>query len=84
MAGNRRRGFAAMDEEQQREIASKGGRASHGGRGREDEDEGDEDEGDEGRSDSSWGGSRRGFAAMDPEERREIARKGGEQSHKNR
>lgn len=30
------RGFAAMDPEKQREIASKGGRASHGGRGSKD------------------------------------------------
>jgi general stress protein YciG len=29
MAGKQRRGFAAMDEEQQREIARKGGRAAH-------------------------------------------------------
>jgi len=27
-----KRGFAAMDESKQREIASKGGKASHGGR----------------------------------------------------
>ncbi len=33
-AGTGKRGFAAMDPEKQREIASKGGRASHGGRGR--------------------------------------------------
>lgn len=37
MASRSERGFAAMDPEEQREIASKGGRASHGGRG----DEGD-------------------------------------------
>src|ERR1041385_3503435 len=30
--GNRERGFAAMDEEKQREIAQKGGEASHGGK----------------------------------------------------
>ena len=29
MAGKSRRGFAAMDTERQREIASKGGRAAH-------------------------------------------------------
>ncbi len=28
-----KRGFAAMDKEQQRKIASMGGKASHGGRG---------------------------------------------------
>jgi general stress protein YciG len=31
------RGFAGMDPDRQREIASEGGRASHGGRGRDDE-----------------------------------------------
>lgn len=30
-ASRSRRGFAAMDPEQQRRIAAKGGRASHGG-----------------------------------------------------
>lgn len=29
--GSSKRGFAAMDPAKQREIASKGGRASHGG-----------------------------------------------------
>jgi general stress protein YciG len=32
--GKSNRGFAAMDKDKQREIASKGGKASHGGRGR--------------------------------------------------
>lgn len=118
--GRSRRGFAAMDPEEQREIASRGGRASHGGRGRnnegryhdedqddeerysrsgryqdedryedEDEDESnyrsnrrnydDEDERSYGRSRGQGGG--RGFASMDPEERREIARRGGQASH---
>lgn len=31
-----KRGFASMDAEKQREIASKGGKASHGGRSKED------------------------------------------------
>lgn len=30
-AGGSKRGFAAMSAEKQREIASKGGKASHGG-----------------------------------------------------
>ena len=30
-SGGSKRGFAAMDHAKQREIASKGGRASHGG-----------------------------------------------------
>jgi len=29
--GSAKRGFAAMDPQKQREIASKGGKASHGG-----------------------------------------------------
>ena len=32
-SGRSRRGFASMDPERRREIARKGGRASHGGRG---------------------------------------------------
>lgn len=31
--GGGRQGFASMDPEKQREIASEGGKASHGGRG---------------------------------------------------
>jgi len=30
-SGGSKRGFAAMDPQKQREIAAKGGRASHGG-----------------------------------------------------
>ena len=33
-SGGSKRGFAAMDPAKQREIASKGGKASHGGRRR--------------------------------------------------
>ena len=33
-SGTSKRGFASMDEDKQREIASKGGKASHGGRGK--------------------------------------------------
>ena len=139
-----RRGFAAMDPEEHRETSAMGGRASHGGRGREyysdrdedheddnlwsrrggysmrgqrdfDEDDYDDDErdnryDDEDESSNSGysmrgqndyyddddrynededddesrgfrGRSRRGFAAMDPEGRREIAARGGRASH---
>lgn len=34
-----KRGFASMDPEKQREIASKGGKASHGGRSSSDDKE---------------------------------------------
>ncbi len=33
-SGTSKRGFASMDEDKQREIARKGGKASHGGRGK--------------------------------------------------
>ncbi len=38
--GGSKRGFAAMDEDVQRRIASKGGRASHGSRGSRNRDTG--------------------------------------------
>jgi general stress protein YciG len=56
------RGFAAMDPERQREIASMGGHASHGGRGRDYEGEEWESEGQSGRGNSSRGGSRQQHA----------------------
>lgn len=62
-----KRGFGSMDEDKQREIASKGGQASHGGGGGG------------GMSESS--NSNRGFAAMDPDKQREIASKGGKAAH---
>jgi general stress protein YciG len=68
--GNSRRGFAAMDPERRREIASRGGHSSHGGPGRHYEEQGES-------YGSSRGAGRRGFAAMDPEERRAIASRGG-------
>lgn len=43
-----KRGFGAMNDEKQREIASKGGKASHGGQG---------SQGEEGKSAGSRGGS---------------------------
>jgi general stress protein YciG len=80
-----RRGFAAMDPEEQREIARMGGRASHGGRSRDIDDDDDDRRSSRyrGRDDDERSGSRsrRGFAAMDPQERREIARMGGRASH---
>jgi general stress protein YciG len=84
------RGFAGMDPERHREISSMGGRASHGGRGR------DYDEDDRWSYRSSSGRSSRyanddyerrggrGFAGMDPERHREISSMGGRASHGNR
>ncbi len=142
MASQSKRGFAAMDPEEQREIASEGGRAAHRRGASHESDSGDDDGGS---ARSSNGGhrqgtpgrgrtsersthhgnaafhhesaahhhrqaakhhtagdieeadrhtrqahshsqtahehSQRGFAAMDPEEHREISRKGGLASH---
>ena len=39
-----RRGFASMDPEERRQIARRGGQASHGGRGYQDDYEEDYDE----------------------------------------
>ena len=75
------RGFAAMDEEKQREIARKGGEASAEKQRRDDE---GQFAGTSGRSGGSGGSSERGFAAMDEEKQREIARKGGQASGQSR
>ena len=75
-----RRGFASMDPEEQRRIASMGGRASHGGQGR-DWNYDDDRERRSFRVPDEGGRSRRGFAAMDPEEQRRIASMGGRASH---
>jgi len=54
-----KRGFASMDPERRRRIASEGGRSSRGGRGRGYEDEYDEDYGDEYDEDEDQGVSNR-------------------------
>jgi len=78
MGERSKRGFAAMDPEEQREIASEGGRASHGGRGRADDD-GDGEEEDTDRGDRSRGG-RNGNARGGSSEQHARA---GRQSHRN-
>jgi general stress protein YciG len=88
--GSSNRGFAGMDEEQQREIASKGGKTAHEkGTAHEFSHEEAVEAGRKGgkashgggRSESSSGDSEgntgRGFAGMDKEKQREIASKGG-------
>jgi len=86
--GNSGRGFAGMDEEKQREIASKGGKAAHEkGTAHEFTSEeaaeagrkgGQARGGDGDSSNKSEGSSEgRGFAGMDKEKQREIASKGG-------
>jgi hypothetical protein len=91
-SGSSERGFAAMDEEKQREIARKGGEASAEKQRRDDEGQfagtSGRSGGSSGRSGGSSGGSggssERGFAAMDDEKQREIARKGGQASGQSR
>lgn len=77
MASNNQRsgkqGFASMDEQKQREIASAGGRASGGGN------RGNQQSGNQGGGNSQSGG--RGFASMDPQRQREIASEGGRAAH---
>ncbi|MEY4463986.1 MAG: hypothetical protein RLZZ81_957 [Pseudomonadota bacterium] len=67
---NNNKGFASMDKEKVREIAAKGGHASHGGGRHSHEDH------DDGKS------GKQGFASMPKEQVREIATKGGHASHK--
>jgi|ERR1019366_6569881 general stress protein YciG len=64
------RGFAAMDPERQREVASDGRRASHGGRSNESEGGREEDYQTSGRNGGSRGGSR--------EQHQEAGRRGAE------
>lgn len=93
------RGFASMDPEEQREIARMGGRASHGSRSNQREDREVPAEANRVRSressrpanedleDSPTAGEQNGgegFASLDPERRREIARKGGTAAHEDR
>jgi general stress protein YciG len=87
-----RRGFAAMDPEERREIARRGGEASARSRPREELGFAAMDP-EERREIARRGGEASarsrpreelGFAAMDPEERREIARRGGEASARSR
>ena len=82
--GSGGRGFASMDPERRRELASRGGRASHSSGS----DRSWDDDRSRGRSsqgsryeDEQRGASRRGFAAMDPERHRQISRRGGRASH---
>ncbi len=68
-ASRQHRGFAAMDPERQREIASMGGRASHGGRGSDYEGEEMESEGQS---------SGRGMRGGNREQHAEAGRRGAE------
>ncbi len=120
MADKGKQGFAAMDPEERRELARKGGHNSHGGTSHEGDggdgkddrashhghaafhhktaahhhrqaarhhSAGNHEEADRhthaahGHSETAHEHSKRGFAAMDPERVREIARMGGLASH---
>jgi general stress protein YciG len=75
MARNQNRGFAAMDPEEQRAIASKGGRAAHE-RGKAHEFDSEE---------AAEAGRRGGeVVSRDREHMAEIGRKGGKASRNNR
>lgn len=67
-----RRGFASMDEDKQREIASKGGRAAH------EKGTAHEFNSDEAREAGRKGGE---SVSRDREHMAEIGRKGGQASH---
>lgn len=87
--GRGRQGFASMDRRQVREIARKGGRASQGGSSyNQNEYEAGWGTGSSGSLGGNWNEGRRGrggrgFASMDREEVRKIARRGGRHSHDN-
>jgi general stress protein YciG len=69
--GNSNRGFASMDEEKQREIASKGGKAAH------EKGAAHEFDSEEAREAGRKGGEK---VSRDREHMSEIGRKGGESS----
>lgn len=77
-------GFASMDEEKQREIASKGGRTKHKGEAPENTADHEDNEGQdhEEQNNRHANKGKQGFASMDPEKQREIASKGGRASHR--
>ncbi|MBE9212248.1 stress-induced protein [Plectonema cf. radiosum LEGE 06105] len=74
MADNNKdqRGFASMDEEKQREIASKGGKAAH------EKGNAHEFSSEEAREAGKKGGE---VTSQDKEHMSEIGRKGGQNSH---
>ncbi len=75
MAERSKRGFAAMDLKEQREIARKGGLASHGGRNGGEDEYDEAEEASEGTRGARNSGSRGGSS--------EQHARAGRQSHKN-
>ena len=80
-----RKGGEAVSEDREHmaEIGRKGGEASKGGgnQGGGNQGGGNQGGGGGGNQGGGSGSSERGFAAMDPDKQREIARKGGEAFH---
>ncbi|WP_013320952.1 KGG domain-containing protein [Gloeothece verrucosa] len=74
MSDTSKRGFASMDEDKQREIASKGGKAAH------EKGTAHEFTSEEAREAGSKGGK---AVSQDREHMAEIGREGGKKSHKN-
>ncbi len=74
MPDTSKRGFASMDEEKQKEIASKGGKAAH------EKGTAHEFTSEEAREAGRKGGE---TVSQDREHMAEIGREGGKQSHKN-
>ncbi len=82
------RGFASMDEDKQREIAKKGGEASHGGNrqggdgGQQSGGQGNQQSGGQGNQQGGGQGSQQrggsGNFANDPQRASEAGRKGGQ------
>jgi general stress protein YciG len=68
-----KQGFASMPKEKVQEIASKGGKSSHGGHNTQEHSTRTQAE--------DTGHGKQGFASMPKEKVQEIARKGGKSSH---
>ncbi|KAK0636443.1 putative conidiation-specific expression protein [Bombardia bombarda] len=72
--------FANRPTEEVREIAAKGGRASHGGGSNAESDENESRSTGTANTNPGNFANRGGFASMDPEKQREIASMGGKAS----
>ena len=73
--GHGKQGFASMDKATVREIAAKGGRASHSNQGNKETSK-------TGKTAANEGQGKQGFASMSKEQVQEAGRKGGEASSK--
>lgn len=89
-----KQGFASMDKEKVKEIASKGGHTTHKGenhdhnksKSHDEKDDHDKDKHNNkhnNKHDDKEHHGKQGFASMPKEQVREIASKGGQASHKN-